>query len=312
MPLEFSRLFAVFSRRNQDREPIPKPLTPGFRNRVLMLCRDVFGDPARSYLAEDIVGDFWREIHHKLAYLHGRPKLTDDSYADSAAKDVIAFLTTCSDNHFLDFVEYLFQVESYQRACSEANQAVESINQFLLLDDLPYAVTPFVWEDQKTEFHGVTRDCRVMVSHPRVIRRDDEIVHREAIEPALHLLADKRFTSANQEFLDGLADFRKGDYGDCLTKCGSALESTMKLICDRNGWPYQQRDTAATLLRTIIARSGMEGFLEQPLLLVANLRNRLSKSHGAGTEPRMVSPAKARFAINATAAAILFLVEENC
>ena len=47
------------------------------------------------------------------------------------------------------------------------------------------------------------------------------------------LLRDKSFTSADQEFIEALEDYRKGDYGDCLTKCGSSLESTMKIICDR-------------------------------------------------------------------------------
>jgi hypothetical protein len=84
----------------------------------------------------------------------------------------------------------------------------------------------------------------------------------------------------------------------------------MKLICERKGWPYNQTDTAAPLLKTVIANSGLDGFFDQPLLIVATLRNRLSKSHGSGALSKQVTAAKAKFAINATAAAILLLVEE--
>jgi hypothetical protein len=50
--------------------------------------------------------------------------------------------------------------------------------------------------------------------------------------------------------------------------------------------------------------------LEQPLSIVATLRNRLSKSHGAGIQQRDIPPHIAKYAINATAAAILLLVEQ--
>ena len=56
--------------------------------------------------------------------------------------------------------------------------------------------------------------------------------------------------------------------------------------------------------------AGLEPFFEQPLVLVATIRNRLSKSHGAGLNSRDVTEAKAEYAINATAAAILLLVKE--
>jgi hypothetical protein len=54
----------------------------------------------------------------------------------------------------------------------------------------------------------------------------------------------------------------------------------------------------------------MESYFDQPLLLIATMRNRLSSSHGAGAQPRVVPAHRARYVINATAAAILLLVEE--
>jgi hypothetical protein len=84
-----------------------------------------------------------------------------------------------------------------------------------------------------------------------------------------------------------LEDYRKGDYGDCLTKCSSAFESTMKIICDRRGWPYSQNDAARPLVQIIFQHTQLEqNHFEQPLMHIATLRNKLSKSHGAGTQQR--------------------------
>jgi hypothetical protein len=45
-------------------------------------------------------------------------------------------------------------------------------------------------------------------------------------------------------------------------------------------------------------------------LNIATLRNKLGSAHSAGTQQRSVSQHLAKYAINATAAAILLLVEE--
>jgi len=275
-----------------------------------MLSRDTFGHASDPWLSGDLLDAFWTEIHSRLTYLHGVPHLSGIQQADNRPKDVIAFLTTCSDPHFLDFIEFIFQVSQYRTACPDEQKVVDTVNRFLQIDDLPYALTPFVRDTQESELGGRKQVVHVLVAYPRIVRRDSQVLHREAIEPALMLLTDRGFASANQEFLEALTDFRRQDYGDCLTKCGSALESTMKLICQRKRWPYKQTDTAATLLAIVISRSGLESFFEQPLIIVATLRNRLSKSHGSGGQPKKVSEGKARFAINTTAATILFMVEE--
>ena len=171
-------------------------------------------------------------------------------------------------------------------------------------------MTPFIREKRTESLFGHPQEVSVITSYPQVVVRANQVSHAYAVEPAIHLLADSGFAAANQEFLSALDDYRKGRYGDCLTKCGSAMESTMKLICARKGWPYKETDTAATLLKVVLAKSGLESFFEQPLLTIATLRNRLSTSHGGGATPRSVSPHKARYAINATASAILLLVEE--
>lgn len=289
--MSFSELFSVFSRRTKLSPSEQRPITESFRNRVLMRCRDVVGSSG-----------FWEEIQSKLAYLHGRPILTGLN-AGSPGEDAIAFLHTCEDAYFLDFLEYVFQTKAYSESRLRGN-LVKDFNAFLRQDDLPYAVTDFVWSEQ-TKGRYLTA---TLVAKPQVIRKDSDVLYQTAIQPVLKLLRDPDFHSANKEFLEALEDFRRSDYGDCLTKCGSAFESVLKVLCARNRWSYSETDTASSLLTTVVTNSSLETFFEQPLILVATIRNRLSKSHGAGLLPRDLTEAKAEYAINATASAILLLV----
>ena len=291
--MSFSELFNVFSKRAAPQVESAKPLTESFRSRVFMRCRDLFDGT-----------DFWHEIHSKLTYLHGRPRLSNVK-TDSSMLDALAFLASCDDAHFLDFLEYIFLTQACFHASNRAN-LVEDLNEFLRQDDLPYAVTDFVWTEQQSGQHATM----TLTAYPQVIRKDSEALYRTAIQPTLELLRGPEFKAANKEFLEALEDFRKSDYGDCLTKCGSAFESVLKVICARKKWPHSRTDTASPLLKTVIEKSGLESFFEQPLVLVATIRNKLSKSHGAGLTSRDVSAAKAEYAINATAAAILLLAKE--
>lgn len=150
-----------------------------------------------------------------------------------------------------------------------------------------------------------------MAAYPRVLLKEHDLLHSKAVQPALTLLSHPMFSSASKEFLDALEDYRKTDYGDCLTKCSSAFESVLKIICHENKWPYRQTDTAATLLDSVIKKSGVDPFFSQPFMLIATMRNRLSKSHGAGTETKEVPAYIALYAINATASAILFIVASS-
>jgi hypothetical protein len=303
-------IFDVFSRRTPTAVPLRR-LTKEFRARVLMLLRDTFNQPSGYAAVEGYLDDMYVDVGRKLSYLVGRHRLNTDRQFDSGVDDVFLFVQRCEDRHFLDFLEYVFQAECYWRIKVDGDPLVEEINDLFALDDLPYALTPFVREEKPDTWHGSPTMTITMVAYPRVILRDQQVTYAEAIKPALHLLADVGFSTADKEFLDALSDYRKGEYEDCVAKCGSAFESTMKLICAKQGWPYKQSGTAAPLLKTILDKSGLPSYYEQPLFMVAMLRNKESSSHGGGVQPKKVQPHIARYAVNATAAAILLLVEHT-
>jgi hypothetical protein len=101
---------------------------------------------------------------------------------------------------------------------------------------------------------------------------------------------------------------RKGVYGDCLVKCGSAFESVLKVLCTQNGWKFDPKDTAARLLGTVLPHTKLDGFFKEPLTLIATMRNRLSAAHGGGAAVRSVERHVAQYAITSTAAAMVLLV----
>jgi hypothetical protein len=141
--------------------------------------------------------------------------------------------------------------------------------------------------------------------------KESEILHENAIAPALTLLQRPHFRAANSEYLAALEDFRKGDISDCLTKCGSSFESVLKVICDRKGWNYNQTDTASTLIKTVLPNTSLDWYFEQLLIIVATLRNKLSSAHGGGTAIKQPPRHLAQYALNATASSILLLAQET-
>ena len=217
----------------------------------------------------------------------------------------MTFIAGCTDEHFFDFIELVFQSELIWSVIDqqtghpiEPNMLVTNINRCFEVDDLPYYLT------------SLTIGSSGVDAYPQIIRRENDLVHKTAIEPALELLSHPSFSSANDEFLDALKDFRRGEYRGCVVNCGSALESVLKIICDRKGWPYSQKDTLAPLLKTVLARTSLETYFEPSIMVIATIRNRLSKAHGAGTQQKAVSKHLATYVINASASAILLFVSE--
>ena len=191
------------------------------------------------------------------------------------------------------------------------NPLIPTINQCLQEDDLPYHLTEYtVVHYEKDDGYGTLNSCMELTEYPRIIPKENEILHNQAVSPALQLLSAAVYHLANAEFLNALENHRKGDFSDCLTKCNSAFESTMKIICEQKKITFGQTDSAASLLKAIISNSNLDNFWAQPLMLIATLRNRLSSSHGAGSQAKVVPRHVATYAINATAAAIVLLTSE--
>ncbi len=297
----FERLFDVFSRREQPTADKPKPLTNEFRNRVLMLMRDELGGD---------FGVFLNDLHKQVAYLEGTFELSGSNHRRQSADDLFEFMLTCQDEQFLNVLELVFR-SNLSGITWPDNSLIPGINDFFRVDNLPYHLTAYGIEEVQSSLFGTPAMATQICEYPRVIRKDSELLHNSAMQPALTLLAAPEFKHANDEFLKALEDQRKGDYRDCLTKCGSSFESVMKVLCTKKSIPFKETDTASTLLSALLTNSQLDRYWEQPLMLIATLRNRLSSSHGAGTQAKQIPDHVAAYIVNATASAILLLCGEH-
>ena len=302
---DFDQIFNSFSSRNNLSGREIKPLTKGFKNRTFMYCSEVHNDPI-----------FWEKMQKKFLYLLGESFAV--KFGAPPIDNLVHLLWTCTDECFLDFVEFIFQLQrpisprSWESNGSriwptrgEGRVSPENINKFLDQDELPYYLTDYVWEETNRNSFRVAR-------LPQVICRDNELLHMTVIEPVTSLLGNKsEFHVADEEFVGALSDYRKQNFRECVTKCCNAIESVMKIICKKNGWETKPDNLAVDkLLRIIIENTDLNDSYRKITELVSSVRSTQGSSH-AGMTKRVVSRSVAQFVINLTGAAILLLVEES-
>ena len=305
-------VFQVFSRR--PRPPVEEPLEipETLRNRIFLFCNDLYSNKRAEFSMGDYVGAFWHEAQGMLCLRHGRLWLTRHGEdRQSSVEDAIQFTLHCGGDHYLDFVEYIFRAKAFFRVALPEHQVISELNQLLQFSNAPFFVTGFVKEQvDESDPRGGTAHYVYTREYPRAVLRTAEVLHVQSTLPLLEFLRRPEYKAANSEYLSAMEDFRHGAYGDTLTKCGSCFESVLKIICRRRGWRFNENDTAAPLIKTVLANTTLPSFFEQVLIIVATLRNKLSTAHGAGDVSRAVHRHVAEFALNATAACILLLVKE--
>jgi hypothetical protein len=244
----------------------------------------------------NLVNTHLRTIVTRVREEHGLPYLCNREY-DERQEFYNFVLQFKSDQLevFLDLLEW---------GCRVISLLMEKHPSRFNLDETPIDEINYRFRQNGIGFQYVPESGQL-------IKASDSLLHQDAIQPALRLLAEPHFATANSEFLEAFDDYKKSDFDDCLTKCGKAFESVMKVICHHRKWSYNQTDTAKVLLDTIRSKSNIPAFLDQPLLITAMLRNKLS-AHGGGAQPMANVPEHlARYALHSTASAILFLAEET-
>lgn len=316
---QLKQIWDVFSVRHVPRGPGYKrdEISELLRNRVLMLYVDVVSGqmPTNPYsLPQNHSSEFWDQMHHTMRHLYGRPVLSQ-AQVRSPAEDAAAFVERCTTPEFFDFIETSFKIDCSWRVFNEENEFVDAVNEIFRMEGAPYQLTPGVTRGEPNpattgRFAGGTHIVRV--AFPKVVRVEDEVAHTEAVLPALSVLADPAYSGSNDEFRKALDDYRKGDFEDCLVKCGSAFESALKVLCRKNRLPFDEiKDTAGPLLDKVLPHSSLDtGTFKEPLIAIARMRNRLSAAHGGGSKVKIVQRHVAQYALTSTAAAIVLLVHD--
>lgn len=147
-----------------------------------------------------------------------------------------------------------------------------------------------------------------------IIRVDSELVHTEAVKPAIRLLNTKDYAGPHEEFLSAYEHYRHGNNKKALNDCLKAFESTMKAICDKRGWTYKTTDTAKALIDVCLSNGLIPPFWQQQMASLRSLlessiptgRNKLS-GHGQGAVPQEVPDYLTAYMLHMTASTLVFL-----
>ncbi|HEY4289453.1 MAG TPA: hypothetical protein VGN00_20265 [Puia sp.] len=249
---------------------------------------------------EEIISTILKE--HGILYL---PK--DDSFRDGPSR-LYSYINQLSGiDKVLDVIQLMFQFSEF-------------VSPFLkdqgYNDELKYKAEEAIEElNYRFKENGVGYEFK----SSRILRTDHSLLHKEAIQVALHFLLDSKYATVNNEYLTAHSRFRlntnEGNQ-ECLVWCLKAFESTIKIICKLNRWEFEEKFTAQKLINLLFTKGffarthesalvGIKQFLESS---IPTLRNKYG-GHGAGEENHLVPTSMAQYMLYITGSTIRLLID---
>jgi hypothetical protein len=276
---------------------------------VVRLLIDAIGESARPQIRDFryddtykiLLGQFWEHIVSVLTEELGLPSLVDSSeyYHLSDFGQISQFIQRAKTANVLDCIDLIFQgldqgarKYPFEDAKLTPDEAINRLNIRFRHHSLGY------------EFYH------------KLIRIDSAYIHSEITSPTLTLLREQGYEGAEEEFMTAIQHYKKGENRQALTWAANAFESTMKTICSRNKWHYNDRDTASDLIKVILGNNLLPSYLQDhlyglPKLLqcgAPTVRNK-NGPHGQGEYSISVPDHMAAYAVNLAGSNILFLVK---
>ena len=246
-------------------------------------------------------GSWWAAIAKSIACEHGLLELPghgDIHGRRDHQNDCLNYiLLTPATERVLDMVELTFREmeaaeNAYERVERTPEDAIHELN-------------------QRFRRHGVG----YQYANGQIFRADSQLLHAEAVIPALQLLNAKGFKGPNDEFLAAHEHFRHGKYEEAVRGACNAFESTMNAICEKKKWKVDPKWAAGGLIKAMIDNKVVHEIsrehlnaLDKCLIGLATVGNNNGR-HGAGATPRDVPVHLAAYALHLAASNIVFLVE---
>ena len=230
------------------------------------------------------IDDVLYEMRDKILQRYGEFRSSSYEAARMCDDPVVEHFFRCHDDEAVDFLQMCFET----RWNCGGQKTVDAVNAVLDEAGIGYQLTPIREEPCETSFFGGTRQAYRVIP-PTVVRRDEQRMHAEVIQPCLAVLSDPRFATANCELMNAFDEYRKGKYGDAVTDAGAAVESVLKTICTAKGWAYDKNKDACSKLLDICREKGLSPpFYKSILEGTATIRNKLGDAHGKGPFPEFV------------------------
>jgi len=303
-------IFNLFSKRQKKlRGEVPDVYTydviPGpLRVQIIHIWFDALGKNTYTGQSEEaykfIVETLCRE--YGAFYLPGANEYGNREYIQELSN---FFLNENDNEKVVDAIELSFKViDSYTRPWNYLNRN----NSAKIADDSIEEL------NNRFKEHGVG----YQYMEGEIIRVDSELIHTEAVKPALTLLHSKEYQGAQQEFLSAYEHYRHGKSKEALNDCLKAFESVMKIICNKHGWITDKNATAKALIKTCMDNNLIPSFWQNHFSSLRSMlessiptgRNKLG-GHGQGVKTVSVPDYLVAYMLHMTASVIVFLVEAD-
>jgi hypothetical protein len=303
-------IYEIFSKRLRKRERAGQPdvyqyeeLPQPLRVQIIHIWDDAIGPSVRNrtYTGSRKI---WEFIDNGLSREMGIFHLGGDPYAEPEVR-CKQFLLNASTNQALDMIELSFR-------------CVKNIDGVLRWNEREAITQDGADAIKELNYHFKEHGVGYQFVGDEIVRVDSQYVHAEVAKPAISLLNTAGFGGASEEFLKAHEHYRKGRHGEAMSEALKAFESTMKAICDKNGWKCDSNATAKTLIKVLLDNGLVPRYMETHL---AGLRNTLeaglptvrnkNSGHGQGLLRRNVPDYFAGYALHLAATNIVFLVEAH-
>ena len=237
--------------------------------------------------------ELYLSLNEILAQEYGLPVLAGGRYP---VDQVQTFLKETDIERVLDAIEVALRLTEQHLGTSAPLNSSEAIKEL----------------NHRFREHGVG----YQVEGFTVVRVDSTFIHQAVVRPALTVLRAPHFEAAEAEFRKAHEHYCHRRYGEANAAGLMALESTLKVICNRRGWQFGERDTASPLIDIVFKEGLVPDYLQSQFSAlrsvlksgVPTIRNRAG-GHGDGVKRREVPRHLASYTLHLTAAAILFLAE---
>ena len=269
-----------------------------FRNQFLHIVLDLFSYEPGYYYGRKV--DFFKVSCEGFARESGLKYLANEWGGKPNTMEAFEYYVDSSDDcEFLDFMDYVL-TEIIAKPVADYvgkehfNKEIEELNYRLRQHSLGY------------EF-----------ANGELIVKTNEQIHREVIKPAIHLLHDKKFVGAEQEYFKAFNCYKDKNFKDAILNAIKAFESVLKVICKEMKYEYDNdKDTVKRLLQHLTdnkfyppyLESHMNGIITTLESGAPTLRNKKA-GHGQGQEIVEISQEYAEYALNLVATNIVFLVK---
>ena len=262
-----------------------------------------------KFIMDDLLKDIifsYNEIHKMLCEKYGELSLSSKHQLGVKDKETLTEVLIREDYDFELIFDLMELSIRYKIKDMSGNYFDEDINRYIV------KIQKLINQRFKESSVGYE------MINGQIIRKDSEITFTEIIRPTINLTYNELFENVNVDFVNAIKEYQTGDNKDCLVKLLRAFESTLKIICDENGWEYNETERCSKLINIcfdndLVPQEMKSEFTSLNSLLqsaIPPVRNNYA-GHGEGGEERVVEDYLARYAINVTGSCILFVIEAS-